>query len=166
MTAARSPRSAALLVGSTSGTSAIVQSAGQSLSRFLASACTCRCRFPAPLKQWPQLVLDLADPPLQGGTVAVLLELPPGLEDVPGDLETVEAERFLGALAEVGMEGEVAAQVRPADLPPLGFEAVVGAEAVGAHDAGERVAEQSVEVLLAAVGRDPQHRRLGVGRPS
>src|SRR6266702_4222243 len=46
MTAARRPRSAALLVGSTSGTAANVQSAGQSFSRFLASACTWRCRFP------------------------------------------------------------------------------------------------------------------------
>src|SRR5437667_456273 len=46
MTAARRPRSAALLVGSTSGTSAKVQSAGQSFKRFFASARTCRCRLP------------------------------------------------------------------------------------------------------------------------
>src|SRR5919197_1171400 len=47
MTAARRPRSAALLVGSTSATSANVHSAGQSLSRFFASARTCGCRLPA-----------------------------------------------------------------------------------------------------------------------
>src|SRR6266542_2543045 len=52
MTGARRPRSAALLVGSTSGTSANVQSAGQSLSRFFASACTCRCRFPISVDDW------------------------------------------------------------------------------------------------------------------
>src|SRR5437763_8080674 len=46
MTAARRPRSAALLVGSTSATSANVQSAGQSFKRFLASARTCLCRLP------------------------------------------------------------------------------------------------------------------------
>src|SRR5437868_4715212 len=38
MTAARSPRSAALLVGSTSEASANVHSAGQSFKRFFASA--------------------------------------------------------------------------------------------------------------------------------
>ena len=46
MTAARRPRSAALLVGSTSSTSANVQSAGDNFKRFFASARTCRCRFP------------------------------------------------------------------------------------------------------------------------
>jgi hypothetical protein len=89
-----------------------------------------------------------------------LLELLPGLEDVPGDLEPLEAEGLLGAEAEVGMEGEVATQVRPTDLPPLRGEAVIGAEAVGANDPREIVADQPVQVLLAAVGRDPQHRRL------
>jgi hypothetical protein len=37
------------------------------------------------------------------------LELLPGVEDVPRDLEPVEAERFLWSRAEVGVEGEVAA---------------------------------------------------------
>src|ERR687897_1998359 len=56
MTAARRPCSAALLVGSTSGTSAKVQSAGQSFKRFLASACTCPLPLPcrAPLEQRPE----------------------------------------------------------------------------------------------------------------
>src|SRR6266508_2886581 len=118
MTAARRPRSAALLVGSTSGTSANVQSAGHSFKRFFASARTCRCRLP------------------------------------------VEPQRLLRAETEIGVEGKVAAQVRPAHLPPLRLEAVVGAETVGADDAGERIADQSVQVLLTAIGRDSQHRRL------
>jgi len=89
------------------------------------------------------LVFDRLDALLQGGTVAVSLELLPRVEDVPGDLEPVEPERFLGSEAEVGVEGEVAAQVRPAHLQTLGLEAVVSAEAVGADDTGELVADQS-----------------------
>ena len=85
--------------------------------------------WPAPFKQRPHLRLDRGDALLESGAVAVLLELLPGVEDVPGDLESVEAERLLRAEAEVGEEGDVAAQVRPADLPPLRREAVVGAEA-------------------------------------
>jgi hypothetical protein len=50
------------------------------------------------------------------------------------------------------MEGEVAAQVRPAHLPPLGVEAVVGAEPIGTDDTGEPVADQSLQVRFAAVG--------------
>ena len=36
-------------------------------------------------------------------------------------------------------------------------QAVVGDEAVGADDPSELVAEQRVQMLLAAAGRDPQH---------
>src|SRR6266508_3837835 len=140
MTAARSPRSAALLVGSTSGTSANVQSAGQSLSRFFASARTCRCRLPV-------------EPHSSSGNICILIA-------VPGHLEPVEAERLLRSEAEVCVEAEVAAQMRPADLPPFRLEAVVSAEAIGANNAGELVADQPMQVLLATVGRDPQHRRL------
>src|SRR6266540_1146249 len=114
MTAARRPRSAALLVGSTSGTSANVQSAGQSLSRFFASTRTCRCRFPV-------------EPHSSNGNICIL----------------------------------IAATCRwSAARSPFRLEAVVSAEAIGADDAGELVADQPVQVLLAAVGRDPQHRRL------
>src|SRR6266571_3744330 len=162
MTAARRPRSAALLVGSTSGTEANVQSAGQSLSRFFAERAhvplPLSCR--APLEQRQHLHLDRRDLPLERGAVAVVLELLPRVEDVPGHLEPVEAERLLRSEAEVGVEGEVAAQMRPADLPPFRLEAVVRAETIGANDAGELVADQPVQVLLAAVGRDPQYRRL------
>jgi hypothetical protein len=67
-----------------------------------------------------------------------VLKLLPGVEDVLGELESVERERLLRAEAEVGVEGEVAPQVRPADLPPLRLEAVVGGEAVRADDTGRR----------------------------
>jgi hypothetical protein len=45
-------------------------------------------------------------------------------------------------------------------LPPLRLQAVVSAEAVGADNASEVFADEAVQVLLAAVGGDPQHRRL------
>jgi hypothetical protein len=56
----------------------------------------------APLEQRPHLPLDRGDALLQCGAVAVLLELLPSVEDVPGDLEPVQAERFLASGAEVG----------------------------------------------------------------
>src|SRR6266545_8219318 len=162
MTAARRPRSAALLVGSTSGSSANVQSAGQSLSRFFASARTCRCRLPV-------------EPHSSSGNICILIAATcrcsaarsPSCWNCFQAWKTfqltsspVEPERLLRSEAEVGVEGEVAAQVRPADLPPFRLEAVVGAEAIRTDDPSEPVAVQSVEVLLAAVGRDPQQRRL------
>jgi len=150
------------LVGSTSGTSANVQRAGQSLSRFFASARTCRLPFAgrSPLEQRPHLRLDHGDALLECGAVAIPLELLPSMEDVPRHLEPIETERLLCTEPEVGVEGEVATQVRPADLPPLRLEAVVGAETIGADNASEVVADETMEVLLDAVGRDPQHRRL------
>jgi hypothetical protein len=63
----------------------------------------------APFEQWPHLLLDRGDALLERVTVAVLLELFPGMEDIPCDLEPVEPERLLRAEAEVGVEGEVAA---------------------------------------------------------
>src|SRR5439155_6188102 len=80
------------------------------------------CR--APLEQRPHLCLDLLDALLQGGAVTVLLELLPGVEDVPAHLKPVKPERLLRSQAKVGVEGEVATQMRPADLPPLRLEAV------------------------------------------
>ena len=85
---------------------------------------------------------------MEGGAVAVFLELLPGLEDVPGDLEAVQAEGFLRSQSKVGVEGEVAAQMRPADLPPFRLEAVVSAEAIGANDAGELVASCALANML------------------
>jgi len=53
------------------------------------------------------------------------------------------------------LEGEVATQVRPTHLPPFRLEAAVGAETIGADDASEVVADETMKMLLAAVGRDP-----------
>src|SRR3954449_10909243 len=59
MTAARRPRVAALLVGSTSGTSANVESAAQNSSRVFGSARTWRCRLPVDPTRAAHLLLDL-----------------------------------------------------------------------------------------------------------
>src|SRR5438552_2921926 len=109
----------------------------------------------APLEQRPHLRFDRRDALSERVAVAVLLELLPSLEDVPGDLESVEAERLLLSRAEVGVEGEVSTKMRPAHLPALRLEAVVGAEAIRADTAREAVADEAVQVLLAAVGRAP-----------
>lgn len=58
----------------------------------------------APLEQRPHLHFDLLDALLQRVAVAVLLELLPSVEDVPGDLQPVQTERFLRTGAEVGVE--------------------------------------------------------------
>src|SRR2546426_5170998 len=83
MTAARRPRSAALLVGSTSATSANVHSAGQSFKRFFASARTCRCRLPVEPHSRSGHLCFLISPTRWRRTVRSpsLLELLPGLED-------------------------------------------------------------------------------------
>jgi transposase len=80
------------------------------------------------------------------------------VEDIPGHLKAVKAERFLGTGAEVGVEGEVAAQVRPADLPPLRLEAVVGAEPVSRllraeARGGGRCPDRQESSLASAAGR-------------
>src|SRR6266540_5124521 len=67
--------------------------------------------FRSPFEQPAHLPFDRLDAFLEGGAVAVFLELLPGLEDGPGELEAVQAEGFLRSESEVGVEGEVAAQV-------------------------------------------------------
>jgi deazaflavin-dependent oxidoreductase (nitroreductase family) len=80
--------------------------------------------------------------------VSVSLELLPRLENVPGHLEPLEAERFLWTRAKVGVEGEVTTTVRPAHLPPRGIKAVVGRERVTPL-AYWRVDDTSVAVLAS-----------------
>jgi hypothetical protein len=87
MTAARRPRSAALLVGSTSGGSANVQSASESFKGSWRAPGAAAVSRPAPFEQRPHLLLDLLHSRPQGRAVIVLLELLPGLEDIPGRLE-------------------------------------------------------------------------------
>src|SRR5450830_157232 len=113
MTAPRRPRSAGLLVGSTPGTLAKVQSAGQPLSRFFAKVRWRRLRAllrAASSRERPQLLLERAGALKQAGTVSVPAELSPGGEQPCGDLEAGRAEVLLGAEALV-VGGEVAHQV-------------------------------------------------------
>jgi len=56
--------------------------------------------------------------------------------------------------------GEVAHEVSPTELAPLGVEVVVGPPAIGAGDAGEVLAEQRLGLALVAVGGDPEDCRV------
>ena len=62
------------------------------------------------------------------------------------------------------MEAEVSLEVAPACLPAFGVDLVVGPPAVGAADAGKPLAEEFLEPVAVAVGRDQEDRRLGRGR--
>ena len=86
MTAVRRPRSAALFVGSTSGTSAKRPERRPELQEVPGERPHMPLAFAgrAPLEQRPHLRSDLFDPLLEGGAVAVVLELLPGVEDLPG----------------------------------------------------------------------------------
>ncbi len=98
MTAARSPRSAALLVGSHIVDVGERPERGRQLQEVLRERANVPLPFSgrAPLEQRPHLSLDRGDALLQCGAVAVLLELPPAMEDVPGHLEPIKPERLLG----------------------------------------------------------------------
>jgi hypothetical protein len=86
MTAARRPRWAALLVGSTWGDVGERPDAGQSFTRVFASARTCHCRLPVepPFEQRLHLRFDRVGALLESVALAVVLERLPGLEDVRG----------------------------------------------------------------------------------
>ena len=87
----------------------------------------------------------------------------PGGEHVAGELEAVLAEGLL--LGEpVGVAAEVALEVRPAHLAPVGVEMAVAVPAVGDHDPRVRGADQRVELLAVAVLGDLQERRARGGR--
>jgi hypothetical protein len=58
--------------------------------------------------------------------------------------------------------GEVAEQVRPAELAPFGVEVVVAAPAVGADDPAVPLAEQRPGLEAVAAGRDPEDRGAAV----
>ena len=132
MTAPRSPRSAWLLVG-------------------FDAVGVCECPKPGPafeevagelavvVRPWAlaggvvelgvELGLQWRDPGLEPGSVAVLLELLPGFEEVVGDGEAGGSEVVLFALS-FAVGGEVAEEVRPAELTSVGVEVVVSAPAV------------------------------------
>ena len=100
MTAPRRPRSAWLPVGSTPGSLAKVQSAGQPLSRFLAKVRWRRLRALLArrlLEQCAQLLLERGDTLKQAAAVSVPAELTSGGEQPCGDLKAGGAELLLGA---------------------------------------------------------------------
>src|SRR5450756_2672028 len=126
MTAPRRPRSAWLSGGSTPGTPAKVQRAGQRLSRFFAKLRWRRLRAALArrlLEQRPELLLERADALEQAGAVSVPAELTPGGEQPCGDLEAGRAEVLLGA-EPLAVGGEVAHQVSPAQLSSFRIEVV------------------------------------------
>jgi hypothetical protein len=76
----------------------------------------------------------------------------------------VLAEFALDAAA-VGVEGEIALQMRPADLPPLEWQVAVGPPAIAGDDR-PGVGEQRLGAVLVTVGLNGQDRvALGDGAP-
>jgi hypothetical protein len=76
-----------------------------------------------------ELGLQWRDPGPEPGSVAVLLELLPGFEELVGDGEAGGSEVCLFAQS-FAVGGEVAEEVRPAQLTSVGVEVVVSAPAV------------------------------------
>src|SRR5665811_1247530 len=75
------------------------------------------------LEQRAELLLERADPLKQALAVSVRAELCPGCEQPCGDLEAGRAELLLGAES-LAVGGEVAQQMRPAELASLRIEVV------------------------------------------
>lgn len=132
MTASRSVRSAWLLVGCTPGCAAKVHSAGQTFSKV---ACEAPALAVAGLgagvlaQDRLEFVLQRSDAPLELCALTGVLEDLPRPEDLVADPEAVLAELLVGAAA-LGMKGEVALQVRPADLSSPDGQVAVGPPAV------------------------------------
>src|SRR5665648_168261 len=166
MTAPRRPRSAWLLVGSTPGTLAKVHSAGQRFSRFLAKVRWRRLRalFPAASSSSARSSALSGSMRSPRRAVSVPAALLPGGEQSPRDLQARGAELLLGTES-LAVGGEVAHQVRPAELASLGVEVVVGPPAVRAGDAGELLAEQRLGLAAVATLGDPEDRGAEGERP-
>src|SRR5665647_3406918 len=167
MTAPRRPRSAWLLVGSTPGTLAKLQRAGQHFRRFLAKVRWRRLRalFPAASSS------SARSSSLSGSTLssrrarsASARNFCPGCEQPCGDPKAGGAELLLGAEA-LAVGGEVADQVRPAELTSLHIEVVVGPPAVRAGDAGDLLAEQRLSLALVATLGDAEDGGAARERP-
>jgi len=116
------------------------------------------------LEQRAELLLERVDTLKQARAVSVRAELCPGCEQPCGDLEAGGAELLLGAEA-LAVGGEVADQVRPAELTSLGVEVVVGPPAVRAGDAGELLAEQRLSLALVATLGDAEDGGAARERP-
>src|SRR5450756_91741 len=162
MTAPRRPRSAWLLVGSTPGTLAKLHRAGQRLSRLPAKVRWRRLRAALArrlLEQRSELLLERAEALAEAGAVSVPAALVPGGEQPLRDLEAGRAELLLGGEA-LAVGGEVAHEVGPTELAPLGVEIVVGPPAVRAGDAGEVLAEQRLGLAAVTTLGDAEERLL------
>jgi len=81
------------------------------------------------LEQLPELCLERADVLGKAAAVSVPAALRPGGEQPCGDPKSGGAELLLGAES-LAVGGEVARQMRPAELASLRVEVVVGPPAV------------------------------------
>src|SRR5450756_744242 len=109
------------------------------------------------LEQRPELLLERADALAEAGAVSVPAALVPGGEQPPRDPKPGRAELLLGAES-LAVGGEVAHQMSPTELAPLGVEVVVGPPAIGAGDAGEVLAEQRLGLAAVATLGDAEDR--------
>jgi hypothetical protein len=116
------------------------------------------------LEQRAELLLERGDTLKQAGTVSVLAELSPGGEQPPRDLQARSAELLLDAEA-LAVSGEVAYQVRPAELPPFRIEVVVGPPAVRGGDPRELFAEQRLRLAAVTTLSDAKDRCAEGERP-
>src|SRR5450756_2321623 len=86
------------------------------------------------------------------------------VRDLTAHGEGLGAQKQFGAEA-LAVGGEVADQVRPAELTSLGVEVVVGPPAVRAGDAGELLAEQRLSLALVATLGDAEDGGAARERP-
>src|SRR6266542_4165110 len=138
MTAPRRPRLARLLVGSTPSVWLKVQRAGQRLRRLRANG-----RWYLVLVLLREACSSSVRSFVWSGALTVLLELLPGVEQVVRDDQSGVSEVFLCAHP-FAVGGEVAEQVRPADLAAGRVEVVVATPAVRADDPGVAFAEHGL----------------------
>lgn len=140
-----------------------VQSAGQRLSRFLANS---RWYFVFVLLR--AACSSSARSVACSGAVCACscsrspccLVVVPGGEEIAGDPQALLAERLLFDHA-FAVGGEVAEEVRPAELSLAGIQVVVAAPAVGADDPGEALAKQRPGFEGVASGGDSEDRGAG-----
>src|SRR5665648_312721 len=116
------------------------------------------------LEQRSELCLERVDALAEARAVSVPAALLPGGEQSPRDLQARGAELLLGAES-LAVGGEVAHQVRPAELASFHIEVVVGPPAVRAGDAGELLAEQRLGLAAVATLGDPEDRGAEGERP-
>ena len=109
------------------------------------------------------MALQMADRALElAAVMGVLVDLP-GAEHALAELEAVLAELFLGGEA-FGVRGEVALQVRPAELAAAQWQVPIGPPAIGGHDR-VGVGRAALGVILVAVAGDRKKAWRWVNRP-